>query len=276
MRRIPVFCSSLLLLVLLPCGLASAQNPAPASGLNLAQIQEVQPAPPRPPVSLTTATPQELEARGDELRDVKDYLQAIDYYNAAIRRQPTAVLQNKIGMAYISMQRYDKAQDALKRAIKMNKTYAEAYNNLGVVYHLKKKYGPAVKNYRKALELNEQSASFHSNLGTVYIERKEYEKGTAEYQRAFDLDPSVFERSSRSGVSARMSSPEDRARFNYLVARLYAKQGNLDKSLLYLRRAMEEGFPDIGKVYTDAEFATLRADQRFTELMAVRPPAIPQ
>ena len=71
-----------------------------------------------------------------------------------------------------------------------------------------------------------------------------------------------------------MSSPEDRAHYDYVVAKLYAKLGQTDRSLQYLRRAMEEGFKNIEDVYKDAEFAQLRKDPRFTQLMAARPPAI--
>jgi hypothetical protein len=38
---------------------------------------------------------------------------------------------------------------------------------------------------------------------------------------------------------------------------------------------MEEGYKDIKKVYTDSEFATLRTDKRFEELMSQRPQPIP-
>jgi len=239
------------------------------------QIQDVKPVTPLPPLSLTLATPDQLETRGDQLRESKNYLDAIDYYEAAIKKQSTAVLFNKVGMTYLTMGNLDKAQKAIQRAIKMDKQYAEAYNNLGVVMYLRKKYGPAEKNYRKALAIRD-SASFHSNLGTVYVERKQFEKGMAEYAQAFLLDPDIFERTSRTGISAHMSSPEDRARFFYLLAKLYASKGENEKSLLYLKKAMEEGFPEIDNVYKDAEFATLRKDQRFTELMAQRPTAIPQ
>lgn len=239
------------------------------------QIQEVKPITPTAPVSLTLATPEQLEARGDELRESKNYLDAIDYYEAAIKKHPTAVLHNKEGMTYLSMGNLAKAQKCMQRSIKMDKQYAEAFNNLGVVFYLKKKYGPAEKNYKKALALRD-SASFHSNLGTVYIERKEFDKGMTEYRKAFELDPEIFDRTSRTGVSARMSSPDDRARFFYFLAKLYASKGEAEKSLLYLKKAMEDGFPDINNVYKDAEFATLRKDQRFTELMAQRPTAIPQ
>jgi tetratricopeptide (TPR) repeat protein len=239
------------------------------------QVQEVKPVAPLPPVSLTLGTPEELEQHADELRESKNYLDAIDYYEAAIKKHPTAILYNKVGMTYLLMSNLDKAQKSIKRAIKMDKQYAEAFNNLGVIYYIRKKYGPAEKNYKKAIEIRE-SASFHSNLGTVYMSKKQYDRGMAEYSRAFALDPDVFERTSRTGISARMSSPEDRARFFYFLAKLYASKNETENSLLYLRKAMEEGFPDINNVYKDAEFATLRKDQRFTDLMAQRPAPLPQ
>jgi hypothetical protein len=71
-----------------------------------------------------------------------------------------------------------------------------------------------------------------------------------------------------------MSSPEDRAHYDYVVAKMYARLGITERSLLYLRKAMEEGYKDIGLVYKDNEFAGLRKDPRFTELMASRPPGI--
>lgn len=239
------------------------------------EIQEVKPVTPMAQLSLTQATPQELEDRADVLREEKNYLDAVDYYEAAFKKAPSPLLENKIGMTYLSMGNLNKAEKVLKKAIKSDKKYAEAYNNLGVVFYLKKKYGPAEKNYKKAIALHE-SASFHSNLGTVYMERKRYQEGMAEYEKAYQLDPSVFERSSRNGVSARMQSPEDRARFFYVMAKLYASNGDLDHSLEYLKKSLEDGYPEIDKVYKDAEFATLRKDQRFTALMSQRPAAIPQ
>jgi tetratricopeptide (TPR) repeat protein len=257
-------------LILLFATLSWAQMSMPGT-----QIQEVKPVTPAQPLSLTLSTPEQLEQRGDELRDTKNYLDAIDYYQAALKKHPTAVLHNKEGMTYLAMGNLDKAQKCMQRGIKADKEYAEAYNNLGVIFYLKKKFGQAEKNYKKALAIRE-SASFHSNLGTVFVEQKAFDKGMSEYAKAFAMDPDIFERSSRTGVSARMSSPADRARFFYFLAKLYASKSESEKSLLYLKKAMEEGFPEIDNVYKDAEFATLRKDQRFTELMAQRPTAIPQ
>jgi len=174
------------------------------------------------------------------------------------------------------MVRFDEAKKSFQRSIKSDKNYADAYNNLGVCFYLQKSYGRAIKNYHKAIVLRDTSASFHSNLGTAYFSKKEFENSVAEYERALQLDPEIFERKSSSGIAAHMASPEDRAHYSYVLARMYAQQGKLDKSLLYLRRAMEDGYPDIQDVYKDAEFANLRKDPRFNELMTQKPVSIPQ
>ena len=269
MMRPVLFVSSLLLIA---GTMAFAQVQLPGSQ---AEIQEVKPIAPLPQLSFKDATPEELEEHGDVLKAQKNYLDAIDYYEAALKKKPSAIVENKIGMSYLLIGNMKNAEKALKKAVKTDKNYAEAYNNLGVVYYYKKKYRPAEKSYKKAIELRE-SASFHSNLGTVYMERKKYQEGMAEYEKAYALDPDVFERSSRNGISARMGSPADRARFYYVMAKLYASNGDLDKSIEYLKKSLEDGYPDIDKVYKDAEFAGLRKDQRFTALMSQRPQAIPQ
>ena len=140
----------------------------------------------------------------------------------------------------------------------------------------RKNYQKAIKEYLKALALQDGSASYHSNLGTAYFAMKEYPAAMNEYAIALQLDPDVFEHRSQSGIAAQMSSPQDRAYYSFLLARMYAKSGNSDRALEYLRKAMEDGYKDIDAVYKDQEFAALRKDPRFGELMANKPQAIPQ
>ena len=225
---------------------------------------------------MATATPQELEQRGDELRSQKSYLYALDYYGTALKKQPSSSLLNKIGITQLELQRFHEAGKNFERAIKNDREYADAYNNLGVIYYLQKKHGKAIKQYEKAIKLRQDAPSYFSNLGAAYFSKKEFEKAVAAYNEAMRLDPDIFERTSHTGVQAQMASPEDRAHFDYVMAKLFAQAGNSDRSLQYLRKALEEGYKGIDAVYKDAEFAGLRKDPRFTELMAARPPAIPE
>ena len=242
------------------------------------RADQVQSSPPpirsiEPPPAIATA--EALEEKGDLLRAEKLFLDAIDYYHAALQKKPnSAPLYNKIGIAQLQMQRWSDAKRSFERAIHEDREFPEAYNNLGVVYNVSKKYNKAIERYNKAIHFRDDTASYYSNLGAALFSKKEYDKSVVAYSHAFQLDPDVFERTSRTGVSAQMSKPEDRAHFDYVVAKLYAKMGSTDRSLEYLRRALEEGYKNINSVYKDEEFAGLRKDHRFTELMAAKLPAI--
>ena len=239
----------------------------------LVDQQQQQPAA-APLVSLTSGTPIELEREGDQLRAQKRYLDSIDYYDAALAKQPAALVLNKKGIALLFLKHEKEAQKCFEQALKMDKKSAESLNNLGFVEQMEKRYGKAIKYYNKALAIHPNSATFHYNLGAAYFSKHEYDKAAQEYRTAYQLDPQVFQRVSKTGVIAQSSSPEDRAAFSFMVAKMYAQAGDLEHSLEYLRKAMEEGYKNINKVYTDAEFASLRTDKRFADLMAQKPQAI--
>jgi len=250
------------------------------SWAQVSHSEQVQVMPPQlrtidPPAADATAA--DLESRADQLRTVKLYLDALDYYRAAQAKEPhSAGLLNKIGITELMMQRYREAKKSFESSIKADHKLANAYNNLGVVYYEEKKYGAAVKQYRKAIAIDDSSASFYSNLGAALFSKKEFEPAVQAYQQAMQIDPDVFERSSHGGVQAQLPSPDDRAHYDYTVARLYAKMGLPERSLEYLRKAMEEGYKDFKNVYKDSEFAVLRKDKRFTELVAMKNPALPE
>ncbi len=222
------------------------------------------------------ATPEELERRGDELREDKNYLDAVDFYQAALKGASgnTSVF-NKIGICQLMLQRYKEAKKSFERAIKADGKYAEAYNNLGVIYYALHSYNAAIKQCQKAISLNNDAGSYYYNLGAAYFAKKQFDKAIQNYSKAVELDPGILERSSHGGVQAKLASPEDQAHYDYVVAKLYAKMGVPESSLHYLKKAMEEGYKDINNVYKDEEFSNLRKDPRFAELMAAKTTAIP-
>ncbi|MBA3915465.1 MAG: tetratricopeptide repeat protein [Acidobacteriales bacterium] len=244
-----------------------------ASSPSTEHAQVSLPTPPRAEAPPAEASADQLERRGDELSSQKAYFDALDYYKAALAKsKDKSVLYNKVGMAHLQLQHFKDAKKNFEKSAKLDKTYAAAYNNIGVIeYFVERKYPASIKHYEKAIKLRPDMASYYSNLGAAYFAEKDFGKGTIAYSQALKLDPDVFERVSRTGISAQLSSPEDRARFEYELAKLYAKAGMTDRCLKSLRRAMEDGFPEIKSVYEDSDFAVLRKDPRFTELMASKP-----
>ena len=249
-----------------------------SSSAQINRADQVQIAPPLlrgtdPPSP--TASAAELEQQADLLHAQKLYLDALDYYAAALKKAPkNAPILNKVCRTEIMMQRWKEAQKSCEKSVRADPSFATAYGNLGVTYYCQHKLANAVKNYQKAISLDATTASFFSNLGAAYFAQRKFDPAVAAYQHAIELDPDVFERSSRSGITAQLPSPADRARYDYTVARLYAKMGLTDKSLQYLRKAREEGFKDLNNVYKDADFADLRKDPRFVELMTAKTPSI--
>jgi tetratricopeptide (TPR) repeat protein len=222
------------------------------------------------------ATPEQLETRGDELRTEKNFLDAVDFYQAALKAAPgNASVFNKIGICQLMTQRYREARKSFEHAIRADRKHADAYNNLGVVYYAQRNYSGAIKHYEKAIALKDDAASYYNNLGAAYFGKKQFEKAIQNYSKAVELDPDVFERSSHAGVQAQIPSPGDRAHYDYVLAKLYARTGVPERSLHYLKKAMEEGYKDIKNVYKDNEFSTLRKDPRFAELMSAKTTAIP-
>jgi tetratricopeptide (TPR) repeat protein len=265
MQRCFVFCLAVAVLLALP------------NLYGQTELVQITPPPLRraaPPAS--NASAEELDTRGDELRGQKAYLDALDYYRAALAKKRSASLYNKAGITELALRRDQESTKDFERAVKLDHQFADAWNNLGVAWYLQQKYGRAIKEYQKAIKLKQDVASFYNNLGAAYYGKKEWEQATASYGRALQLDPDIFERTSRTGVTAQLPSPEERARFEYLIAKLYARQGNSDHALQYLRRAMEEGYPAINDVYKDSDFDGLRKDTRFAQLMASKPAAIPE
>src|SRR5882757_9616694 len=109
MRRLSLlFCS----LPLILCTIAIQAQIYSAEQIEVAPPALRVEAPPQ------TATVAELDRRGDELRAVKNYLDAIDYYQAALNKDPhNAVVQNKMGIAYLQLQRYTLANKCFRNSI---------------------------------------------------------------------------------------------------------------------------------------------------------------
>ena len=152
-----------------------------------------------PPAARASA--HELESTGDALQVDKNYLDAVDYYEAALAKDPhSAVLVNKIGISQLQLHRYKDARKSFERSIRIDKTYANAYANLGVIYYEEASYGKSIRNYDKAISLDKDAAVFYNNRAAALFAKKDFEKASLDYAKAFELDPEFS--SAASGAEA--------------------------------------------------------------------------
>ena len=210
-----------------------------------------------------TATPKSLEMQADLLRVRRFPEDALLYYNYAIKRSgTTAGLLNKIGLTQLELRNMVLAQGSFRQAVKLDRRNAEGWNNLAATEYLERQYASSVSDYKKAVKLAKTVAVFHANLGTAYFALKNYKAARTESAEALKLDPLVFQHNTGSGVAAHILSVEDRARFNFEMARLYAEQGQEEEMLHALAVACENGFDIVHGMQKDLALAKYATDDR--------------
>jgi tetratricopeptide (TPR) repeat protein len=165
----------------------------------------------------------------------------------------------------------DLAKKNYERAMKLDPKYSEAINNLGTIYYARKSYRRAIGLYKRSLRYSEPSASVDANLGAAYFARKDYKDASKWYEEALKLDPDVFEHHSTFGTLMQERTVEERAMFHLYLAKMYAKNGANDRALIYLRKALEEGVKEREKIPTLPEFAALKTQPAFKQLMLENP-----
>lgn len=219
-------------------------------------------------VDMKAMTVAELEKAADAARAQKDYYSAIQYFQAALRKdRKNATLYNKLGMTELKNNNLKAARSNFEKAAKYNSKYAEPVNNIGAVEYIKRNYGGAAKYFKKAVALDETRATYHVNLGAAWFSQKKMDRAISEYLRAMELDPDVFRQESKAGIAAQISSPEERAQYSYLLAKAYAKRGDVEGCLQCLRKAKEDGYRNLANVYKDEEFSRMIDNPRLHEVV---------
>ncbi len=218
------------------------------------------------------------ELTDEQLADLymarKDFREAAFSYKRLADQYPqNPVYLNKLGIALHQQAALGAALKYYERASKVDPSYADAQNNIGTIWYQRKKYGRAIKAYQKAINIRNDMAVLHSNLGYAYFGDKKYVQAISSFRQALALDPQLFEHSnSRNGSVLQDRSVGDRGRFYFLLAKSFAEAGNLERCLIYLRKAKDEGYKELSAAKTDPSFAAALKDPAIQEVLAPKPP----
>lgn len=230
------------------------------------QATESQPVAPGQP-AIATVPEQQLpppsEALGDILSARGRYLLAIRTYEAL---PPTAIIENKLGVACLHMLMFDRARANFEAAVRHDPQYAEAYNNLGTLAHSQGDWSRAEKMYKKALKLKPDSTSTLKNLGTLYYSERKFKKGDQFYHRAIQIDPQALEHTTGHDIQT-TAKAQGAGEVHYHMAISYAQAGSYQLALQYLRKAIGEGFHDRNRLLHEKDFADLRTQPVFLQMV---------
>jgi tetratricopeptide (TPR) repeat protein len=225
------------------------------------------PSPPRTPF-------EEAMLRADLMMVRKEYSDAAVAYEKLLAEQPrNAALLNKLGLVCQFLTRLDLAKKYYEKAAKADRNFATPYNNLGTLYYQQKKYGKAVDNYLRALKLDSEMSVGYSNLGYAYFHMKKYDEAMDAFRRALAIDPEVLSHSSHSGGTLLQDRTvmADSGMFYFFLAKSFALRGDAPQCAQYLKRAIDDGYPNVLAARTDAAFKPVLKDPTIRELLQLEP-----
>lgn len=213
------------------------------------------------------------EQMGDLYMVRKDYRGAALVFKKLSDADPrNAVYLNKLGIAMHQQSALSLAIKYYERAVKADPLYADAENNIGTVWYQRKRYGKAIRAYQKAINIRKDMPVLYSNLAYAYFEDKKYDQSLASFRQALTIDPKFFEQyGSRAGSVLQDRSVDDRGRFYFLLAKSFAEAGNLERCVIYLRKAKDEGFTALEAAKSDPVFAALLKYPEVQEALAPKP-----
>ncbi|MBM4053076.1 MAG: tetratricopeptide repeat protein [Planctomycetes bacterium] len=131
--------------------------------------------------------------------------------------------------------RRQEAVEFLRKALKINPRYPEAYNNFGIAFEEQGKIDGAIKSYRRAIELNPCHMVAYSNLGSILQKQGKADEAIAVYHKLLKLK-----------ISDKEKEPENILYLAKLLLELekipeiYANSSEIDDFRLHVEKCLDE------------------------------------
>lgn len=147
---------------------------------------------------------------------------AEQHYRAAVKAHPDlAEAHYNYGVLLVEQNRLEEAASAFRRSLEINPYYAEAHHNLGYLEEQSGRLEAALHHYRLALQYRPNHRLAHFHLGRILLHQGEIQAAIAHFEQT-------------------LSETDDQtAGFLYALGAAYARAGNRDKALQYIREARD-------------------------------------
>lgn len=152
------------------------------------------------------------------------YMQKLAYDLAEVHWQEAIELSdgapqyyNNLGALYLSMERYDDAISAFRKAAD-NLLFASpeiSWTGIGLAQFHKQDYAAAEQSYRKALQLNSRFAQASFRLGELYYQRDRTVEAAEAFSRAVELEPRYVDALYWLGMTAMKTGDNPLARQSF-------------------------------------------------------------
>ncbi|MBL8208347.1 MAG: tetratricopeptide repeat protein [Blastocatellia bacterium] len=148
---------------------------------------------------------------------------AEEHYRSAIKIDPNhADSHYNYGVLLTGQERFTEATQAFQRSLQLNPFNAEAHHNYAVMVEREGRLEEAALHYQKAIENNPNHRLSHFHLGRILVHQEKLAEAITHFQ--LTLTP----------------EDADTPRFTYALGATYARTGEKQKALEYLRLALQK------------------------------------
>lgn len=159
---------------------------------------------------------------------------AEEHYRAALKLDPKqAETHYNYGVLLVGQERFAEARQAFQRSLQSNPLNAEAQHNYGVMIEREGRLDEAATHYRQAIENKPDHRLAHFHLGRILVHQEKLAEAIEHFQQT--LRP----------------EDEETPRFLYALGATYARAGEKQKAMTYLRIALKQA-----KAFGQAQLAT--------------------
>jgi tetratricopeptide (TPR) repeat protein len=141
---------------------------------------------------------------------------AIGLYQRMLRRNPRdGRAYFRLGDAYVQKARasgdaayFERAEEALQRALAIEPQYADAARHLAFVLYSRHDFAGAAREAQRALAINERDAHAWGVLGDAFLEVGRYDEAKRAYERMLALSEDLHALGRRAGLRSVLGDPK--------------------------------------------------------------------
>ena len=180
------------------------------------------------------------------------------------------------------MERWDESINEMKRALDLEPTSLVMNSFLGATLYFAGRYDDAIEQCRKTIEMDSNFAVAHWHLGLAYQQKGMSEEAIAELQKAIELSGNsplmiaalghAYAKAGKRNEANRILDQLQKLSAvsyvsSYELAAIYVALGEREQAFQLLERSFKERCFHLVNLNVRPEFATLRTDPRFHDLV---------
>ncbi|MFQ6114374.1 MAG: protein kinase, partial [bacterium] len=217
--------------------------------------------------------------------------EALKWMKKSLSLDPTRPMQYfGLGIIYRALDDYVRAKEMYHKALELQPDLGYAHWELSTIYLEEGKYQQALESSQKILTLNPKDFTGLIATGDVELFSGKFTQAKQYYEKAIEIDSSRGDVFARLGFILWKTGEKDQAQkmfdyclrvareqlgqgnehwvIPYIVAGIYAIQGNKEEAYKWLQQAIDRGWRFYRYAIRDPLFENLHEDEQFQQMMA--------